>query len=128
MMSFTLSKKNNSLTKYVIVTLICAVFSIIYEIFSHQVYSPFMVGLFAIPLILGVFPALLFKKINRDLWQKTIQSFAIATLIAGSALQGIMDIYGTTNNYIIYFWIVGLILLGISLIMIIRDYLSNKAK
>ena len=40
-----------------IAALVCAVFGGIYEMFSHQVYSAYMIGAFAIPLLLGAVPA-----------------------------------------------------------------------
>lgn len=39
---------------YAGVTLFCAVFSIIYNIFAHGVHSPYMTWLFVWPLVLGV--------------------------------------------------------------------------
>lgn len=39
---------------YAGVTLFCAVFSIIYNIFAHGVHSPYMIWLFVWPLVLGV--------------------------------------------------------------------------
>ena len=44
---------------YAIVTLICLVVGVVYEIFSHGVWSVFMIGAFAVPLVLGVIPNLL---------------------------------------------------------------------
>ena len=44
---------------YIVVTLITFVFSLIYESFSHEVYSIFMVFAFMIPWILGVLVSLL---------------------------------------------------------------------
>lgn len=96
-------------------------FSFVYEYFSHEVYSPFMVYLFTIPLVLGVLPYVtlwLFPKIPRPgPWQHIIHTFAIITLITGSALQGIVEIYGTTSQYIIGFFWSGLSLLFISLVV-----------
>lgn len=96
---------------YIAVTLFCGLFSFIYELFSHGVYSNFMVYLFAIPLLLGVLPEF-FALINprfavRSSWQPILQAFAVATLAVGSALQGIVEIYGTTNQFIVYYFVVG---------------------
>ena len=41
-------------TIYIIVTLVCILFAMIYESFSHGVISNFMVYAFTIPLIFGV--------------------------------------------------------------------------
>lgn len=107
---------SNSRTRlyiYIAVTVFCGLFSFIYELFSHGVYSNFMVYLFVIPLLLGVVPELVVL-LNPNLaarggsWQPILQAFAVATLIVGSALQGIVEIYGTTNRYIVYYFIVGI--------------------
>lgn len=41
---------------YLAVTLVCAAFGAVYEIFSHGVYSYFMLYAFAFPLCGGVLP------------------------------------------------------------------------
>lgn len=116
-----LNRKYSDINKYIAVTILCAIFSLIYEFFSHQVYSNFMIFLFTIPLTLGVFPELIFlikPKMNiSGKRQKMLRNFAIVSIIFGSALEGIVEIYGTTNQYIIYYFIVGVGLLFISLIM-----------
>lgn len=45
---------------YLAVTLVCAAFGAVYEIFSHGVYSYFMLYAFAFPLCGGVLPCFLF--------------------------------------------------------------------
>lgn len=40
--------------KYLFFSVFCLIFGIIYEIFSHQVYSIFMICAFCVPLVLGV--------------------------------------------------------------------------
>jgi hypothetical protein len=77
-----------------------------------------MVYLLAIPLLLGVVPELIAlvhpSLATRSSWQPTLQAFAVATLTVGSILQGIVEIYGTTNQYILYYFIVGVSLLAVS--------------
>lgn len=96
---------------YIGVTIFAGIFSFVYELLSHQVYSNAMIYWFAIPLVLGVVPNALALAIPRlnvgSAWQKTMQAFAVATLSVGSVLQGIVEIYGTTNSLINYFFIVG---------------------
>lgn len=113
-----MSTNNKRLYAYIAVTLFCGLFSFIYELFSHGVYSNFMVYLFAIPLFLGVVPELVALTnpsiAARGSWQPTLQAFAVATLAVGSTLQGIVEIYGTTNQYILYYFIIGITLLAAS--------------
>lgn len=110
-----------SLFIYTGVTIFAGIFSFVYELFSHQVYSNFMMYAFVIPLALGVVPNALALAIPRlnvgSTWQKTVQAFAVATLSVGSILQGVVEIYGTTNLLIRYFFIVGGVLLLTSAIV-----------
>lgn len=41
----------------------CLVFSLIYNVFSHEVHSPYMTYLFLWPLLLGVLPAVFFWRV-----------------------------------------------------------------
>ena len=47
------------LIRYIVATAFCIVFSVIYEHFSHGVYSQFMLLMYLFPLIGGVLPAAL---------------------------------------------------------------------
>ena len=82
---------------------LCALTGAVYEIFSHEVYSFFMIYAFALPLGLGVLPLLflLIKGLRlpgkNALW---LWNAGIATLTAGSLMKGVLDIYGTTNNLV----------------------------
>ena len=123
MISSTSSNKSakKSLFIYIGVTIFAGIFSLVYELFSHQVYSNTMIYWFAIPLVIGAVPNLI-ATINPRLdvgsaWQKTMQAFAVATLSIGSILQGIVEIYGTTNSLINYFFIAGGAFLLISIII-----------
>lgn len=107
--------------KNIILAIACAVFATIYECFSHQVYSPFMICAFLFPVILGIIPDTirLIRTYKKPLCHTrfssiacTIQQCGIYTLTVGSILRGILDIYGTTNSTsIIYWWIGGLLLI-----------------
>lgn len=112
------AKKN--CISFVGVTLFCIIFSIIYEINSHQVYSNFMVFLFLFPLLFGTLPYGLFWKIKKipaigrdssNLWNS-----GVATLTLGSAMQGALEIYGTSSPYMVVFWIVGILFLILGIV------------
>ncbi len=105
---------------YIIVTLLCILFAIIYESFSHGVISNFMIYSFAIPLILGcvvnyIFYFLKIKKLPNQ-FENRFYNAGIATLTIGSIMEGVLQIYGTTNSKIYVYLIVGLILLTSSII------------
>ena len=90
-----------------------ALFGAVYELFSHEVYSYYMIYAFSIPLILGVFVysiMLIKNKRPRSIFPKLWNS-ATATLSVGCVFKGVLDIYGTTNSLIIAYPIAGSALL-----------------
>ena len=96
---------------YFIVAAVCAVIGLVYEIFSHGVWSVFMVGAFAVPLALGVLPNLiiaLFRMKTPGMAAENLYACGMATLTLGSLLTGVLQIYGTTNDPIQYYWLVGI--------------------
>ena len=99
--------------RYLWISLFCLIFSLIYEFFSHGVYSSFMVLLFLFPLLLGAVPFSLLARtgiLPPDAVRRDYHA-GIATLATGSCLTGVLAIYGTTSPYVSVYWIVGLFLL-----------------
>ncbi len=95
-----------------------ALFGAVYETFSHEVYSYFMIYSFAIPLILGVLVYAVMLLMNRtpgktflNLWNS-----GIAALSVGCLFKGVLDIYGTTNSLIIVYPIAGGMMLTAALL------------
>lgn len=108
---------------YIVATLLCILFAMIYEFFSHDVYSNFMIYAFCIPLIFGVvvYYALYLLKIKKipSKFESNLYNAGIATLTFGSIMQGILEIYGTTNSKIYVYPIVGTIFVLTSVILFI---------
>lgn len=104
---------------YLITSILCALFGGIYELFSHGVYSFFMIYAFAYPLVLGALPYLVLglvgKTISLYYLGHQIYSLGIATLTLGSIVKGVLDIYGTTNILTHFYWWIGgaLVLAGV---------------
>jgi len=99
--------------RYLWISLSCLIFSLIYELFSHGVYSSFMVLLFLFPLLLGAVPFSLLARAGifpPDAARRDYHA-GIATLATGSCLTGILEIYGTTSPYLRFYWMAGIILL-----------------
>ena len=76
-----------------------AVFGGIYELFSHGVYSGWMIFSFAVPLLLGALLYALLLHFDKapgrlflNLWNA-----GVACLSVGCVFQGVLEIYGTTN-------------------------------
>lgn len=82
----------------------------IYENFSHEVYSGFMIYAFLFPLAGGTLPfwiiSLYYKKPLKRL-PINLYNSGIATLTIGSIMTGILEIFGTTNDIVQIYWFVG---------------------
>ena len=99
-----------------------ALFAAVYECFSHQVWSGFMIFAFLFPLLGGALPfTLLLKGDYRAVLPGTVSrclyNSGIAALTAGSIFQGILEIYGTTNRLSSVYWITGTLLLLLGLLL-----------
>ena len=102
---------------YLLVALFFVLFGAVYEIYSHEVYSYYMLYAFAFPLIGGtlVFNILSFLKLLKypNAIARNLYHSGIATLTVGSVVQGVLEIYGTTNALSDYYWSVGIVLIVI---------------
>ena len=94
-----------------------AVFGFVYELFSHGVYSGWMIFAFAVPLLLGALPYALLLRLGKRPGRVFLQLWnaGVACLSVGSVFQGVLAIYGTTNALIVVYPIAGglLLLLGL---------------
>lgn len=104
---------------YVSVALFCALFSAVYEYYSHGVYSNYMVYLFMFPLLGGVLPFScigLIKPLRFPLSAaKRLYNSGVASLTVGSCVRGVLDIYGTSSDYVLVYWILGALMMGLGL-------------
>ena len=84
---------------YLVISCFCALFGAVYELFSHEVYSFYMIYAFAFPMVGGALP------------------FAV------------LEIYGTTNALSRFYWIagVGFVIFGV-VVGFIQSVLSRKSK
>ncbi len=104
---------------YLGLSLFCALFGAVYEHFSYDVYSYYMIYAFAFPLVGGVcvFFTMAFthRKVPSRLSMNLYNS-GIATLTVGSIIKGVFDIYGTSNSLVIVYLVAGCILVVIGVI------------
>ena len=119
---------------YAGVTLFCAVFSIIYNIFAHGVHSPYMTWLFVWPLVLGVAVEIVAGIIR----QKTdggrvadiaecIYNSGVAALTVSSMLRGIMDIAGTGSVYQVWMLYAGTVMAAAGAVIFAVAVLAGKS-
>lgn len=107
---FTSDDKTKSVLKtafaYLIITLFCAAAGGIYEKFSHEVYSYYMIYAFAIPLALGAIPLFAIGMFGKKMpcrFSLNAWNSGVAALTVGSIFKGALDIYGTTNRLLIVY-------------------------
>ena len=100
------------------VSILTGLFGAIYELFSHEVYSYFMIYAFAFPLLLGTLPYLMLSLSGGTRYPnalyRNLYHAGIATLTIGSIMRGVLDIYGTTNSLGNIYWFVGVPLLVVA--------------
>lgn len=102
---------------YLLATIGVALFGGVYEQFSHGVWSFWMVYAFAFPLLLGALPFSVLALRKRPLpprHSRQLHHAGVATLTVGSVMQGVLDIYGTTNRLTVVYWVVGIALLALA--------------
>ena len=106
---------------YLVVSVFCVVFSMVYESFSHNVYSPYMVFAVAFPLIGGMTVTEWVRALpdcmqpNKEIAQ--IYNLGLVTLMVGSIVKGILDIYGTEHPLIKYYMYVGVLFLIAAIVL-----------
>ena len=114
---------------YLAVSIALAIFGAVYEVFSHGVFSFYMIYAFMIPLIGGTVPYMAAYLAARRAGTSAkvaalrkgsgLYHAGIATLTIGSIMKGVLDIYGTTNILIVVYPAAGAILLIAAVIVIL---------
>ena len=104
-------------------------FGAVYELFGHQVYSCFMICVFAFPLLLGLIPFFLMQKLGRAFPGRSADLIhaGVAALTVGSILQGVLEIYGTTNPLTSVYWISGGLIPAAGWLLTIGGHRENRA-
>lgn len=100
-----------------------AVFGMIYEVFSHEVYSYYMIYAFLFPLTAGftlLLMGLLMKRPPRRKFLNCLNA-ASATLTLGSVSTGVVRIYGSSNSLLKVYPVAGAILLLAALFFFITE-------
>ena len=124
-------KKTNLKTAllYLGVSIFVIIFSLIYSIFSHNVYSDYLSYAFLYPLIGGsvVYFTLHFtKKFSK--WPYNFYNAGIATITIGSILCGVNEIAGADTLYYYFFYLVGWAFVISSVILVIIGILFEVMK
>lgn len=116
---------------YLLAAIFCGVFGSVYELFSHGVYSYYMIYAFAFPLVGGVLPFLILDLKNPRYMPSALAQglyhAGIATCTIGSIIQGVLVIYGTTNSKTVIYWIAGAVLVTAGLLVYLMQSLRRKS-
>ena len=108
---------------YLLVSLFCAFFGAVYEVFSHEVYSYYMIYAFAFPLAGGTLVFILIALWNAEgypgAFARILYHAGIAILTMASVLHGVLDIYGTSNHMLRLYWLLGIVLTVLGAVLIV---------
>ena len=107
---------------YLLSAVLCALFGAVYELFSHEVWSCFMIGAFALPLLLGAIPFFLLRMRGKPFPGRAAELVhaGVAALTVGSILQGALEIYGTSNPLTAVYWAAGGALVSVGWLRTLR--------
>ena len=114
---------------YLCVTVFCAVFGSVYEIFSFGVYSFFMAFCFLPALVLGFIPFIsvfLFGDQMPGRPAYNLYNSGVATVTVGFIFRGVIEIYGTTNRLAHIYSGVGALFLLAGSILWLYGVIRNK--
>ena len=122
-------KAQNAAFIYLCVSIFCALFGGVYEHFGHGVLSFHMIYAFAFPLALGALPFSIIAKKPTIPYPNRISAIclhlAIATATVGSTVQGVLDIYGTTNRLSVVYIFASAVLFTASIILYIIQLIKK---
>ena len=116
---------------YLVISVFSGLFGAVYELFSHEVYSYYMIYAFAFPLVLGTLPFMILhsKKIRRypNIFARNLYHSGIAALTVGSIVRGVLDIYGTSNRLsTCYWWLGGSFIIGAAVVFSCQKVRSTE--
>lgn len=100
--------------RYLLAAAAALIFGLIYELFSHQVYSAAMLLAFLVPALGGALPLTLLRRAPRHarpgVLIRCLWASGIASLTVGCLFRGILEIYGSTNRLEALYWWSGALL------------------
>ena len=111
------NRSKKAMIVYAIISVLCIVFDIIYEHFSYGENSLYMRLMFLFPLIggVGVNALLYFKQRSFQRLQFLLYNSAIAILVSGCLVHGIIAISGRVATFDLYYGIASLIFLFLTI-------------
>jgi len=110
---------------YLLISATVLAFSLVYQIFTHGIYSTYMNVSFIIPLIFGALISILVynKKYMPSRISVNLYNASLATFTTFCLIKGVFEIAGTMNSLVNIYLVIGGTLLIASLVTI---SLNNK--
>lgn len=113
---------------YLLLTMFLALFNFVYGLFAHGVKSNFMGSMWLVTLgAAALYYLLSYVRglTHRRFYRLFVNLFntSVSILVMGMCLRGIIDIAGSSSDYIDWYFIVSLIGLGLSFITLIPMFL-----
>ena len=99
------ASSDKAVRAYLLIALFLGAFALVYERFSHGAWSACMVFAWMLPLGLGALPRLILPR--PPVCAAMLWHCGVAALTAGSLLQGVLEIYGTTHTLMVIYPILG---------------------
>lgn len=113
----SISGERRTALRYLLVSALCAVFALVYELFSHGVLSWYMALLPLWPLLGGALPFGVMARLHvrpaqltRCLWHA-----GLTALTMGSLMTGVFEIYGSMSSLVRVYWTAGACLMAAGL-------------
>ena len=110
-------KYKKRLALYALFTVLTLLFGFIYEQFSHEVYSGYMMYAFVFPL-LGFIVSFLLRLVIKGISKLSLDllDISVMTFTFGSVMKGILEIYGTSNGLSDWYFYAGIVLAALFVI------------
>lgn len=130
------AKERNALRRAALVWLCAAafvaVFGRVYQVFSHDVWSPSMVFAVMYPLLGGALPltvcALCSVRVIPGRLCRWLLSAGLAALTVGSVLTGIFEIYGTTSRLLAVYRFIGWPLVALAALVYLLGFFAPRPR
>lgn len=117
-------KLGKTIAVYLLMTVLTIAVNLIYGLFGHGVHSAAMTGMFLYPLLGGALGYLLIDRTMAFITRFVVYRIGynsynsgLAALTVGSFLKGILEIAGTNSPYLIIFFFLGWVAVGIGLMV-----------
>ncbi len=117
--------------RYVLFSAFCGVFAAVYLRFSYGQSSPFLVFLFAPPLLSGALPAFLAGRLaprRPSAAAVRLWNSAVATLTTGFLVRAVINISGRYTDYDSLYWVIAGVLFAAAVLWQIAGNAARQAK